>query len=427
MPVRNVDEWASPTKLTVFCSTLSLASSVPHLGEPFNILSGLDQDFKTFGGMHMTQHGIALVAGDHTPSVAGISLSTVFYLPAAGIVSSDHSTRIALKAPGFHGFSSSPQIWDNGSKISFLQKRHGWLEDDPTLIVTCELWNSSLKFSHCEVYRDEANSTTLSPLEMKILDDGNPVFIAEDMAEVKLFSVHRSSAAKFVGRSFTKGWSLEAFHLLTDQSDQSKKILAIGSTLNVSRRWATLDSSGVILRVISEATEEEQRLHIDKTSYESIQWLGADEIPVQAWLVKPRTFDPMVQYPLLYCIHGGPSAAINNAWPAGYWRNLNFALLAEQGYIVVVPNASGSTGFGHQYAKRVLNDWGGRPYVDHVRGFSYIQSTLPYVDTKRSVAFGMSYGGFMINWMNGQPLGREFKAMISECGFANNSAQYVSI
>lgn len=48
------------------------------------------------------------------------------------------------------------------------------------------------------------------------------------------------------------------------------------------------------------------------------------------------------------------------------------------------------------------------------------------MDTNRSVALGMSYGGFMTDWIYRQRIGREFKAMVSKCGFANNSAQYAS-
>lgn len=92
----------------------------------------------------------------------------------------------------------------------------------------------------------------------------------------------------------------------------------------------------------------------------------------------------------------------------------------------MAPNASGSSGFGAEYAKRVVNDWGGKSYVDHVKGFAYIQAELPYIDTDRAIALGTSFGGFMVNWIQGQSLGRRFRALVSECGFVNMYAQYVS-
>jgi dipeptidyl aminopeptidase/acylaminoacyl peptidase len=107
-----------------------------------------------------------------------------------------------------------------------------------------------------------------------------------------------------------------------------------------------LDTECLTLSPIKEGTQEENDLVLTKTTFESIEWPGADDVPVQAWLVKPRDFDSKKQYPLLYCIHGGPNAAFNNVWASGYWRNWKFVLLAEQGFVVVAPNASGSSSFG---------------------------------------------------------------------------------
>ncbi len=45
----------------------------------------------------------------------------------------------------------------------------------------------------------------------------------------------------------------------------------------------------------------------------------------------------------------------------------------------------------------IKNQWGGRPYLDLVKGFEYIEKNLPYVDTSRAVALGASYGGYMVN------------------------------
>ena len=64
----------------------------------------------------------------------------------------------------------------------------------------------------------------------------------------------------------------------------------------------------------------------------------------------------------------------------------------------------------------IRDQWGGRPYEDLVKGFEYIEEHLPYADTSRAVALGASYGGYMINWIQGHPLGRKFKALVTHDG-----------
>jgi len=89
---------------------------------------------------------------------------------------------------------------------------------------------------------------------------------------------------------------------------------------------------------------------------------------------------------------------------------------AEQGYIVVMPNIAGSLGFGEAFDNSVDNNWGSLPYKDLVNCFEYVKTSMPYADTTRAVALGGSYGGYMVNWIAGQPLGKEFKAMVCHDG-----------
>ena len=74
----------------------------------------------------------------------------------------------------------------------------------------------------------------------------------------------------------------------------------------------------------------------------------------------------------------------------------------------------------------IKNSWGGRPYIDLVKGFEYIEANLPYVDTTRAVACGASYGGYMVNWIQGHELGRKFKALVTHDGVFSTLNQYSS-
>lgn len=76
---------------------------------------------------------------------------------------------------------------------------------------------------------------------------------------------------------------------------------------------------------------------------------------------------------------------------------------------MVTPNPTGSTGYGQSFTDAIKESWGGLPYQDLVHGFAYIKESMDYVDTDRAVALGASYGGYMMNWMQGHPLGKKFK------------------
>lgn len=102
------------------------------------------------------------------------------------------------------------------------------------------------------------------------------------------------------------------------------------------------------------------------------------------------------------------------------------AVFAEQGYIVVAFNPTGSTGFGQALVDGIQNQWGGRPFIDLVKGWDYISANLSYVDTTRAIALGASYGGYMINWIQGQDFGRKFKALFTHDGSFNTLSQYSS-
>jgi dipeptidyl aminopeptidase/acylaminoacyl peptidase len=118
----------------------------------------------------------------------------------------------------------------------------------------------------------------------------------------------------------------------------------------------------------------------------------------------------------------GPQASWLDSWSYRW----NPAVMAEQGYVVVCPNPTGSTGYGQEFTDAIQGQWGGLPYQDLVLGFDYLSKNQPYIDTDRAVALGASYGGFMMNWIQGQPLGRKFKAIVCHDGVFSMAGQMAS-
>ena len=151
---------------------------------------------------------------------------------------------------------------------------------------------------------------------------------------------------------------------------------------------------------------------------ENIWWDGAKQ-KVQAWLVKPPMFDAKKKYPLVYLVHGGPQGAWMNGWSYRW----NPELWAAQGYVVVCPNPTGSTGFGQQFTNDISHDWGGKVYTDLMNGVDYVTKNFVFIDSTNMAAAGASYGGYMMNWFQGHT-GTRFKTFITHCGVYNFFSMY---
>jgi dipeptidyl aminopeptidase/acylaminoacyl peptidase len=142
----------------------------------------------------------------------------------------------------------------------------------------------------------------------------------------------------------------------------------------------------------------------------SITYSGEGGTPVQGWLFIPPGFNPAKEYPLVMLVHGGPQGAWENGWSYRW----NPALWAAQGYVVFAPNPRGSTGFGQDFVDGVSKDWGGKVYVDLVKGLDTL-STFPYVDPGRVGAAGASFGGYMVNWFQAR-IPERFTVLVTHNG-----------
>jgi dipeptidyl aminopeptidase/acylaminoacyl peptidase len=156
---------------------------------------------------------------------------------------------------------------------------------------------------------------------------------------------------------------------------------------------------------------------LDLNPAESLTTPGAQGADIESLMLKPPGFDPAKQYPGLLLVHGGPQGAWEDAW--GYrW---NAQMFAARGYVVVMTNFHGSTGYGQKFVESISGDWGGAPYLDLMNATDFL-SKLPYVDKTRIVAAGASYGGFMIDWIATHT--DRFKALVSHDGVYDNPSMF---
>ena len=84
----------------------------------------------------------------------------------------------------------------------------------------------------------------------------------------------------------------------------------------------------------------------------------------------------------------------------------NAQTFASPGYVIVMINRRGSTGFGQKFTDDIRLDWGGKPFEDLMSGLDFVLGKYPFTDRDRVGAAGASYGGFMIDWMASHAEGR---------------------
>ncbi len=145
---------------------------------------------------------------------------------------------------------------------------------------------------------------------------------------------------------------------------------------------------------------------------------GANGTPVQSILVKPPFFDPGKKYPMIFLIHGGPQGH----WKDDFHYRWNIQLFASKGYVVVAPNPRGSVGYGQKFTDEISRDWGGKVYTDLMNTYDYALNNFDFIDKENTFAAGASYGGYMINWIEGHT--DRFNALVCHDGVFNLESMY---
>ncbi len=146
--------------------------------------------------------------------------------------------------------------------------------------------------------------------------------------------------------------------------------------------------------------------------------IGAKGDSVQSILVKPPFFDENKKYPLIFLIHGGPQGH----WTDDFHYRWNLQMFASPGYVVVAVNPRGSVGYGQRFTDEISGDWGGKVYVDLMNSLDNALAKFDFIDTNNLFATGASYGGFMINWIEGH--NTSFNALVSHDGVYDQKSMY---
>ncbi|NCI45307.1 S9 family peptidase [Sediminibacterium soli] len=133
-------------------------------------------------------------------------------------------------------------------------------------------------------------------------------------------------------------------------------------------------------------------------------------LTIEYWVMKPANYQPGKKYPAILNIHGGPTAM----WGPGetsMWHE--FQYYCAQGYTIVYSNPRGSGGYGAEFLRANVNDWGAGPTSDVLTALDKAVSE-GFIDTSRLAVTGGSYAGYLVAWIISHD--QRFKAACSQRG-----------
>jgi len=158
---------------------------------------------------------------------------------------------------------------------------------------------------------------------------------------------------------------------------------------------------------------------------EQFTFAGWNGETVYAYVVKP--YDWSVEkaaagqkWPVAFLVHGGPQGSFGN----DFHYRWNPQAYVGAGFTTLAVDFHGSTGYGQEFTDAISGHWGDRPLEDLEKGLAAALADYPWMDGDRVVAAGASYGGYMINWMHGQPFANNFRAFVTHDGNLDERMAY---
>jgi dipeptidyl aminopeptidase/acylaminoacyl peptidase len=390
--VRHWDTWSDGRNNVLYAAPLDASGRVN--GTPVSLSGSLDGDVpsKPFGDreeFRFSPDGKTVV---FSVRIAGKTeaWSTNFDLyavPAAG------GTPRNLTADN-HAWDTKGVFSPDGRTLAYLAMTRPGFEADRYHIVLLDLASGKK--------RNVAESWDRSPGGLQWTADGKTLVAdAEDVGQHRLFAVDVASGK--VSPLTDKG-SIGGFDVRGDTVAYTQTNLASGAQLFGMRVGA---DKAVQLTHVNEARLADVRWG----EYEQFSFKGANGDTVHGYVMKPWNYEPGKSYPIAFLVHGGPQGSFGNGWSYRW----NPQVYAGAGYATVFIDFHGSTGYGQKFTDAISGDWGGKPLEDLKKGLAAAVAKYSWLDRSHACALGASYGGYMMNWIEGNwPDG--FKCIVNHDG-----------
>lgn len=247
--------------------------------------------------------------------------------------------------------------------------------------------------------------------------DSKHLFVtAEDTLDTPVFRIERASGKVERLKLMPKGVSDGHIANLTPLAGGGL-LFTRDAIAGPAEVWIA-DKPGKPARQLSQANDAQLAALVPVTS-SRFSFAGAGGATVWGQIHKPANASGKL--PVLLFVHGGPQGSFSDSWSFRW----NPRIFASQGYAVVAVDFHGSTGYGQAFTDAINRDWGGKPLEDLQLGLAAALARDPALDGTKACALGASYGGYMMNWIEGQWPDR-FKCLVNHNGVFDSRAMAYS-
>ena len=248
-----------------------------------------------------------------------------------------------------------------------------------------------------------------------IAPDSRQIFLtAEDAGHEKIYFLSASGGEVKLAMDTASG----AYTNLTIPGKASSLMLFAG--------WESAVNPAEIVRIDLGSKRHKPLTNFNAERVAQIDWQPLRHFtftsrrgkPIHSMIALPPNFDENKKYPLFVVIHGGP----HSMWRDQFFIRWNYHLLAQPGYVVLLTNYTGSTGFGEKFAQEIQLDPLKGPGEEINEAADEAIKRFKFIDASRQAAGGASYGGHMANWL--QATTTRYKCLISHAGLVNLESQW---
>ncbi len=305
-------------------------------------------------------------------------------------------------------WDGQPAFSPDGKTLAYLAMTRSGYEADRFDIILRD-WQGGRE-RKIVVRADDSDRGDRSAGELKWTADGKEILCTADhLGQHSIFSI---DAASGKARIILEKGTTSSPQLLPG----GRILFGMHSLLNPTELYS-IGLSGKDLRRITHVNDARVAA-VKFGSPEQFAFKGAKGDTVYGYIVHPVDFDPAKKYPVAFLIHGGPQGSFGN----DFHYRWNPQAYAGAGYAAVMIDFHGSTGYGQAFTDAINNDWGGAPYDDLMKGLDFALQKYPFLDSGRMAALGASYGGYMINWIEGHT--DRFKTLVCHDGNLDELTAY---
>lgn len=313
----------------------------------------------------------------------------------------------------FNSKASNPAFSPDGSYLAWLQMETPGYEADINRVYVMNLATGERR-------KVSNGRRDLSPQNILWSSDSKQLYLlTPDKGHRRIFKVSLEDTSADTTPITGSG------HISSMTRVGKDKLLVAYSSLSSSPDLYLIDTSVIVnsqfvmRRLTSVNSDLLENVYLDDG--EDFWCTGALGEQVHGWLLRPYGFKESETYPVALMIHGGPQQAHMHSFSYSQW---NPNMYANAGFVTVVINFHGSLSYGQNFTDSIREQWGGYPYQDLMMGLDHIIKNYKFVDDKRMVALGGSYGGYMANWINGNT--ERFSALVAHDGQFDAVSAYYS-